>query len=81
MERPMQIKSCYSKYEIKSINLSFNFSNIYDPIPEPVPPAIEWQSTNPLKKQKTELNVEFRAHCKYHIQLDGDSSSTSLYDI
>lgn len=33
--------------ETVSPHLSFSFSNTYDPMPDPVPPAIEWHKTKP----------------------------------
>ena len=31
---------------------------MYDPIPDPVPPAIEWHKTKPYKKNQRALNFK-----------------------
>lgn len=41
--------------------LSFSLSRRYEPNPDPVPPAMEWQSTNPWKEAECrQLKVQLR---------------------
>lgn len=42
---------------IISYYLSFSFSKRYEPIPDPVPPAIEWHITKPWKIYDTQNHV------------------------
>jgi hypothetical protein len=52
---------------------SFKRSSIKEPTPEPVPPAIEWHRTKPLKKN----NLKYKP--KISLKIKSCTSSESLF--
>ena len=55
------------KWRQKSIQyLSLSFSRRYDPIPEPVPPAIEWVMTKPWENNYSLNNIKIISYNNYY---------------